>query len=31
MTAIIEQLGHHHHAVAIGKLLPQRGLGQLRH
>jgi hypothetical protein len=31
MSAIVEQLRHHHHAVAIGELLPERGFGQLRH
>jgi hypothetical protein len=31
MSAIVEQLRHHHHAVAICELLPERGFGQLRH
>jgi hypothetical protein len=31
VAAVVEQLRHHHHAVAIGELLPQRGFGYLRH
>jgi hypothetical protein len=31
MAAVVEQFRHHHHAVAISELLPQRAFGQLRH
>jgi len=31
MAAVVEQLSHHHHAVAIGELLAQRGFRDLRH
>src|SRR6266705_6895653 len=31
MAAVVEQLGHDHHARAIGDLRPERGFGYLRH
>src|SRR6185295_17429376 len=31
MPAVVKQFGHHHHAMAIGKLMPQDVFGHLSH
>src|SRR5437867_5840427 len=31
MAAVVEKLGHDHHARAFGDLFPERGFGILRH